>query len=799
MIIKDVFSKLFTGFKKNDNPLQKDSLNDNEIGGPETDELDRKYDNKDNTRQNQVAIDTKKIVSVDESYEIEKKEDNSLGKDEIHYFSFEGIGSSFCTAGIADLHYIQKIGKIGKKHALLVIEQLVKHKVIEQIDECTWRALMNYREFKNFIENNPELSYENADQITRPIPVEQRESKFRAFNDLEEDKEPIYLPQYHRKVYCDNQELQYIILRSFPTESDLYAHELRLLFMAYAGKLSVDDTIFEKQKFVMSQKGLFNHLLKQGYIHICTINDFPDCFSYKSLTHIRKEYSISSKAKKRNDLKEAIRKKLPEEKIPEVIKKYGTYFPTQKGIDALVKSNLLVEGELSYNNLRLLEEDFFPFEDGNVIPKECVPITSIEAKKGTIELVSNIQKPYFNYHDSEQMINIPRDGGGIRIPNTIDLVVNGATVFLNRYPESIFINEQFGKFLLRFYDSNKRITTCELYDLHNGQYLVGGNYDYYHDKDESVSFFDWEKIRFKNNYDVMPFSFTDQIWKLIIEKKYVEPGKIVLYNYCQLIEGDNSNNYYIPSKFFESEGITELFIYLYRHGFITCPFIMGIPVNYLSEIRLYDVNNEFEKYGIVFENERLIGSQQFTLAKKILKELDVHNHKEFIEYVQSIWGEGCFQSLQKLERTNVGKVYMKHYFHNDKKMDNLRKQYVLELMETGDIESRWKSEFQLYLTVKEIYPKTIFQYRAEWLGYQSLDIYIPNLKIGIEYQGIQHFESVDFFGGEESLKYRKELDDKKRELCKNNNITLIEWLYDEPINETLVQEKIDKAIRKKGN
>ena len=335
--------------------------------------------------------------------------------------------------------------------------------------------------------------------------------------------------------------------------------------------------------------------------------------------------------------------------------------------------------------------------------------------------------------------------------------------------------------------------------MYNGKYLAGGYYNYDHDKDASVSYFDREKIRFEKNYDVMPFSFTDHIWKLIIEKKYVEPGKIVLYKYSQLIDGDNSQNYYISSEFFEFKEITELFIYLHRHGFITCPLIKGVSIQYLSEIRLYDVNNEFEKYGIVFDRSRLIDSHQYSLAKKLLKELDVHNHKEFIEYVQSIWGEGCFQSLQKLERTNVGKVYMKHYFHNDKKMDNLRKQYVLELMETGDIESRWKSEFQLYLTVKEIYPKTIFQYRADWLGYQSLDIYIPNLKIGIEYQGIQHFESVDFFGGEESLKYRKELDDKKRELCKNNNITLIEWLYDEPINETLVQEKIDKAIRKKGN
>lgn len=61
----------------------------------------------------------------------------------------------------------------------------------------------------------------------------------------------------------------------------------------------------------------------------------------------------------------------------------------------------------------------------------------------------------------------------------------------------------------------------------------------------------------------------------------------------------------------------------------------------------------------------------------------------------------------------------------------------------------------------------------KWLGKQHLDFYLPKYNLAIECQGIQHFEPIEFFGGEEKFKYRSELDEKKKELCKQNNINLI--------------------------
>lgn len=65
------------------------------------------------------------------------------------------------------------------------------------------------------------------------------------------------------------------------------------------------------------------------------------------------------------------------------------------------------------------------------------------------------------------------------------------------------------------------------------------------------------------------------------------------------------------------------------------------------------------------------------------------------------------------------------------------------MSERGLINKRWKSEFSLYVLVKEYYKDAIYQYRSEWLEKQSLDIFIPCINVAIEYQGKQHYEVVD--------------------------------------------------------
>ena len=111
-----------------------------------------------------------------------------------------------------------------------------------------------------------------------------------------------------------------------------------------------------------------------------------------------------------------------------------------------------------------------------------------------------------------------------------------------------------------------------------------------------------------------------------------------------------------------------------------------------------------------------------------------------------------------------------------------------KLTAEGVIKPKWKHELSLFHAVRGLYPDTLYQYRPDWLGRQSLDLYIPSLSTAIEYQGVQHYLPVEFFGGEEALSQRRDLDRVKKELCEANSVRLIEWPYS--------VDPTDKNVRK---
>lgn len=65
--------------------------------------------------------------------------------------------------------------------------------------------------------------------------------------------------------------------------------------------------------------------------------------------------------------------------------------------------------------------------------------------------------------------------------------------------------------------------------------------------------------------------------------------------------------------------------------------------------------------------------------------------------------------------------------------------------------------------------------KAEKINNSTLyfDFFIPEKNIYIEFQGAQHYEIVEYWGGEEGLKKRQKNDAAKREWCDKNNYTLI--------------------------
>lgn len=90
------------------------------------------------------------------------------------------------------------------------------------------------------------------------------------------------------------------------------------------------------------------------------------------------------------------------------------------------------------------------------------------------------------------------------------------------------------------------------------------------------------------------------------------------------------------------------------------------------------------------------------------------------------------------------------------------------------IESRQETDVRNYLEKYSI--KYIREKQFSWLRrgrVMPLDFYLPQYKVGIECQGIQHFKSHPYFGGTDGLKDVQNRDSLKKELCDKNGIRLL--------------------------
>ncbi len=88
----------------------------------------------------------------------------------------------------------------------------------------------------------------------------------------------------------------------------------------------------------------------------------------------------------------------------------------------------------------------------------------------------------------------------------------------------------------------------------------------------------------------------------------------------------------------------------------------------------------------------------------------------------------------------------------------------------------WISETELYYKIKNALPQydVIHHGKPLWLGRQHFDIWIPDLNFAIEYQGLQHDNPVEYFGGELAFLQNKKRDLNKKVLSEKNNVKLIE-------------------------
>lgn len=119
---------------------------------------------------------------------------------------------------------------------------------------------------------------------------------------------------------------------------------------------------------------------------------------------------------------------------------------------------------------------------------------------------------------------------------------------------------------------------------------------------------------------------------------------------------------------------------------------------------------------------------------------------------------------------------------------------VREEMGIPKVGEGWVSETELYYKLKSRFSniEIIHHARPKWIGRQHLDIYIPSLKVAIEYQGLQHFKPIEYFGRDQAYQAQLKRDSRKKRKCKVNGVRLIyvqpDYTFDELVKEIIEKE-----------
>ena len=206
-------------------------------------------------------------------------------------------------------------------------------------------------------------------------------------------------------------------------------------------------------------------------------------------------------------------------------------------------------------------------------------------------------------------------------------------------------------------------------------------------------------------------------------------------------------------------------------GIANCPFLSGRAV-WPGFNDLSTTNPELARQWHPIKNGNLKPSQVVSGSSKkvwwLFPYYDIKTKKHFeFEWKAEIRnrnnGCGC-----PYLTTYKGEEYIKQYLQKNNISFNTQQKFS-DLLGTGD-------------------------------GQLSYDFSIPDEKYGyilIEYNGIQHYEAVDYFGGEEQFKKQKEHDKRKRNYAKKHGYKLITVKYTYDTYES-VEEYLDKELKNLG-
>ncbi len=180
--------------------------------------------------------------------------------------------------------------------------------------------------------------------------------------------------------------------------------------------------------------------------------------------------------------------------------------------------------------------------------------------------------------------------------------------------------------------------------------------------------------------------------------------------------------------------------------------------------------------GIIYEQ-----APSYHLTGRCPEKLTKINYN-FIENSKKIHGDKYDYSLvnYKNNRTKVKII------HNGKIYEQNPSSHLKGINPDGscpELKSIGEKKINEYLNLKNINytPQHTFD-NCKYVGKLIFDFYLSDNNILIEFDGIQHFESIEYFGGLTALNETIKKDNIKNLYAKNNNINLLRIKYTEMNN-----------------
>ena len=146
---------------------------------------------------------------------------------------------------------------------------------------------------------------------------------------------------------------------------------------------------------------------------------------------------------------------------------------------------------------------------------------------------------------------------------------------------------------------------------------------------------------------------------------------------------------------------------------------------------------------------------------------------------------------------DAGRKFYKDFTRQTRQVDRVIENLVREQFGFRPMGSGSTGESILFQIVKRIFPREpVYRCsRPDFLEGLELDVFLPRLSLAFEFQGQQHYEPVEHWGGIDGLQNLRKRDKRKRTLCKKHGVDLIEIRFDDTLTEGHIRAQIETINR----